>query len=184
MSKMCKMRNGRGVTNVPLLHSEWYCTCADADLKQDILKTVTIITENCHSSNVVMFPAASQKGNVSKVKKSNFCTSRRVQSTKSIHKHQHQLAQFDCSKPAAIHSSSKWNDLISDCGPEANDEQILKNVLLKNIEISCKDPGLFPCLEGHPKCYNISDLCSYQLDTFGHMSFCRNGAHVKNLQKV
>ena len=63
------MQNGHSVTNVPPLRSKWYCACVDADLKQDILKTITIITENRHGSNVVMFLAASQKGNVSNVKK-------------------------------------------------------------------------------------------------------------------
>ena len=57
------------MTNVPPLCLKWYCACADADLKQDILKTVTMITENHHGSNVVMFLAASEKENVSNVKK-------------------------------------------------------------------------------------------------------------------
>ncbi len=69
MSKICKMRKRCSVTNIPPLRSKWYCACADADLKQDILKTITMITENRHGSNIVMFPVASKKENVSNMKK-------------------------------------------------------------------------------------------------------------------
>ena len=71
------------------------------------------------------------------------------------------------------------DDLIGDCF-FAKDEPILKSLLIHNVVTSCVNPNQIPCTEGHPKCYNISDICSYKLNTCGHLLPCRNGAHLEN----
>ena len=33
---------------------------------------------------------------------------------------------------------------------------------------------------GHPKCYEISEICNYKLDSMNHLHPCRNGEHLQN----
>ena len=44
----------------------------------------------------------------------------------------------------------------------------------------CANSNQIPCLNGHPKCYNISEICSYKLNKNCHLIPCRNGAHLDN----
>ncbi len=37
-----------------------------------------------------------------------------------------------------------------------------------------------PCRQGHTKCYNVSDICSYKLDKFHHLIPCRTGEHLQS----
>ena len=71
------------------------------------------------------------------------------------------------------------NDLYGDCFL-AEDEPVLTSLLIDHVFTSCADPNQIPCLQGHPKCYNISDICSYKLNTCGHLLPCRNGAHLES----
>ncbi len=72
------------------------------------------------------------------------------------------------------------NDLINDCGAEAEDEPVLKNLLLNRVTFHCKNYSHIPCVEGHPKCYSVSDMCTYRLDFYKHILPCRNGGHLEN----
>ena len=71
------------------------------------------------------------------------------------------------------------NDLYGDCFL-GEDEPILRSLLINHVTSSCADSNQIPCFEGHPKCYNISDICSYKLNTYGHLLPCRNGAHLES----
>ena len=53
-------------------------------------------------------------------------------------------------------------------------------MLIDHVVTPCLDSNQIPCLQGHPKCYNISDICSYKLNTCGHLLPCRNGAHLES----
>ena len=86
---------------------------------------------------------------------------------------------FNCSENVSIKYTST-NDLIPDCGPAAEDEPLLKNLLLNNVHIDCAIPGQIPCRDGHPKCFNITDICIYKLDMFNHLSPCRTGGHMES----
>ena len=71
------------------------------------------------------------------------------------------------------------DDLYGDCFL-GEDEPILRSLLINHVTTSCDDSNQIPCLRGHSKCYNISDICSYKLNTYGHLLPCRNGAHLES----
>ncbi len=71
------------------------------------------------------------------------------------------------------------NDLVADCGTGAEDENILftpqsmENVICSgNYHLSCR--------RGHSKCYKISDICAYRLDSLNNLIPCRTGEHLEN----
>ena len=72
-----------------------------------------------------------------------------------------------------------FDDLYGDCFL-GEDEPILRSLLINDVTTSCADSNQIPCFEGHPKCYNISDICSYKLNTYGHLLPCRNGVHLES----
>ena len=75
------------------------------------------------------------------------------------------------------------DDLVADCGPEAEDEPNLL-FLLKNHKFSfCKGIGEIPCKQGHSRCYNTTDICVYKLGNFGNLDPCRNGGHLEQCEK-
>ena len=75
------------------------------------------------------------------------------------------------------------NDLVVDCGPDAEDEPELKALLNFHIFVSCKEPDQLPCKEGHSKCFFISEICIYRLDDHKHLYPCRTGQHLKNCKE-
>ncbi len=86
---------------------------------------------------------------------------------------------FDKIKVKMQHISKELvDDLVADCGPHAEDEPILLSLLLNNTQVPCENPSDLPCLQGHPKCYNISNICIFELDTLNHLTPCRNGGHM------
>ena len=84
---------------------------------------------------------------------------------------------FDCSNGKKI-KSELVDDLMADCGPGAEDESMLSLILLDNTTYSCNTKEQIPCHWGHSKCYNISNVCNYELDSNGNIFPCRNGAHL------
>lgn len=76
-------------------------------------------------------------------------------------------------------STSKVNDLVSDCGCTADDEPFLANILHFDMQCHCSYPGALQCVPGHPKCYNVSDICVYKLDRQGVLLPCRTGGHLE-----
>ena len=75
------------------------------------------------------------------------------------------------------------NDLVVDCGPEGEDELVLISLLKTSTHMKCKHPHELPCKEGHLKCYNITDLCIYRLDTYNHNIPCRTADHLQNCEQ-
>ncbi len=71
------------------------------------------------------------------------------------------------------------DDLVADCGPEAQDELILLSLLNHKSHFRCKRPYQIPCKSGHPKCYNITDICTFSLDLSNHLHPCRTGGHLE-----
>ena len=72
------------------------------------------------------------------------------------------------------------NDLVSDCGTAGEDEHILLNMRINLILFVCEKPSEIPCEEGHPQCYNISDICIFVLNEDNNLTPCRTGGHVAN----
>ncbi len=89
------------------------------------------------------------------------------------------ITVFTCFSGKII-SHSLTNDLIPDCGPSAEDEELLNLILSGTEYFKCKMKSHLPCKEGHPKCYNKSQSCIYRLDDLGHLSTCRNGKHLES----
>ena len=71
------------------------------------------------------------------------------------------------------------NDLVSDCGPE-NDDEFLLESQAEGFKFICSVEGQLPCFNGHNKCYNISEICTYKLNHFQHLIPCRTGQHLVN----
>ena len=86
---------------------------------------------------------------------------------------------FKCANNVIIHKCLV-NDLIADCGPEAEDEPLLKSLLLNNSHESLCKSNELPCRDGHFKCYNFSNICVFALNHFHHLTPCRNGANLEN----
>ena len=70
------------------------------------------------------------------------------------------------------------NDLVADCVPDADEEYILKS-LVTGTKYSCSKKNLLPCMEGHNKCYNISEICSYKLNLMNYLLSCGGGQHLE-----
>ena len=85
---------------------------------------------------------------------------------------------YNCSNGFII-TFSMVNDLIPDCGSDADDEQLLKSIK-QNIIYSCSNKNQIPCRIGHPRCFNISDICTFQLNEMNHLIPCRTGEHLQN----
>ena len=86
---------------------------------------------------------------------------------------------FHCQNSKFI-SSSLVNDLVSDCGPNGEDEYLLRYALTDNSKDYCFQKHQFPCIDGHPLCYNISEICSYKLNGQHGIVPCRTGNHLQN----
>ncbi len=75
------------------------------------------------------------------------------------------------------------DDLHSDCGPNADDEPILKSLLVNDVHFRCENQNQVPCHQGHPQCYNLHDTCVYKIKGHGHLVPCRNGGHIENCEE-
>ena len=84
---------------------------------------------------------------------------------------------YNCTYGLVI-NLSLVNDLVPDCGPDAEDEELLKQVK-QNKQYTCFDKNQIPCRIGHPRCFNISDICTYRLDENNHLIPCRTGEHLQ-----
>ena len=94
---------------------------------------------------------------------------------------QHKI--FKCDNGFII-SSSMVNDSIPDCGPNAGDEFYLQVSLHSAFTETCisLSESEIPCIKGHPKCFNISQICIYSLNEYGHLVPCRTGGHLENCE--
>lgn len=74
------------------------------------------------------------------------------------------------------------NDLFGDCFQSSEDEPTLKLQMTNNSFFQCRKPYELQCRPGHPKCFNITDICIYSLHK-NIMFPCRNGGHLHNCQE-
>ena len=91
---------------------------------------------------------------------------------------EHNIQTYSC-KQGSVVEKDLVNDLYPDCF-QGDDEPILLQLYLHHNKKGCADANQIQCLEGHPKCYNISEICSYRLNRYGYLLPCRNGAHLEN----
>lgn len=88
---------------------------------------------------------------------------------------------FACNNGTEIHKML-LDDFVADCGSEAEDELHLSSLLTHKTFDSCTKPSEVPCRAGHSKCYNLTDICVYQLNVLTFLVPCRNGEHLQNCQ--
>ena len=75
------------------------------------------------------------------------------------------------------------NDLIPDC-VDADDEYHSLSIKYDGLYFRCKNAQDIPCFPGHSKCFGINKLCLYDRDNFDHISYCRDGAHLRNCRRI
>ena len=75
------------------------------------------------------------------------------------------------------------NDLLPDC-LDADDESHSLSIKYEGLNFRCRNVEAIPCFPGHSKCFEINKLCLYDHDSFGHISYCRDGAHLKNCRHI
>ncbi len=86
---------------------------------------------------------------------------------------------FSCSDNLTI-KEDLMNDLIVDCKESTEDEPIYI-ALLRNFTFhQCDEYGHIPCLHGHSLCFNISEICTFELTIFGLLTPCRTGSHLES----
>ncbi len=78
-------------------------------------------------------------------------------------------------------STELIDDLFPDC-TTGHDEGALMQVLTHQNSFLCP-PHQIACLPGHFKCFNISLLCSFELNMFNTLIPCRNGAHLSDCKQ-
>ena len=71
------------------------------------------------------------------------------------------------------------NDLIPDCS-DASDEYHSLSIKYDGLLFRCSSVKEIPCIPGHSKCFGMHNLCLYDLDHYGHITYCRDGAHLLN----
>ncbi len=91
------------------------------------------------------------------------------------------MEKFTCKSGKEI-DTQLVNDLISDCGTDAEDEQVYKTILLFGAQHKCDNTTHIPCITGHNRCYNSDDICVYKLDESMKLIPCRNGGHMQECQ--
>ena len=57
------------------------------------------------------------------------------------------------------------NDLVPDCGKRADDEKTLTDVLENRKRHNCSQPDEILCRKGHTKCFSITEICLYRLNS-------------------
>ena len=87
-----------------------------------------------------------------------------------------------CANGKIIHNDLA-DDLVAHCTPENQDKIHVIKMLHNRTHFQCKEANQLPCLEGHSKCYTISDTCIYQLDHYFHLMPCRTGGHLENCKE-
>ncbi len=93
-----------------------------------------------------------------------------------------QVKYFECSQKLRM-DYRLVNDLISDCDESGKDEPLFRENLQKSTYFPCEKPGEIPCTLGHPKCYNISDICIYKLGKFNNLIPCRTGSPLERCRE-
>ncbi len=85
---------------------------------------------------------------------------------------------FECDNGKKL-EEALVNDLQFDCPTSGKDEQLLLNSMNDTTFYQCSEPHLIPCRDGHPACYNISQLCIYYfVGKTKFLATCRTGEHL------
>ncbi len=71
------------------------------------------------------------------------------------------------------------DDLVPDC-KFGDDESVFKVVAVNKSFHQCADINEVPCRHGHPKCFDVHNVCIFKLSSLNHLLSCRTGSHLQN----
>ncbi len=78
------------------------------------------------------------------------------------------------------------DDMIGDCVPYAEDEMLLI-ALSNSVKITAKEPCTkdtqIPCRTGTQICYDLFQICTYQLNQFDRLIPCSTGEHLQSCKQ-
>ena len=74
---------------------------------------------------------------------------------------------------------SDTNNLYSDCGLGAKNQQAILGFSNYLEESTCAAKGQIPCRKGYNTCFGVSDICIYRLEKHSLIP-CRTGGHIEN----
>lgn len=145
---------------------EEHCTCKEGSTS-NLCKTITASGHRSRCSKYYYLTPA------------NTCQKYFGSETKAVSDASDENSSFTCSNGKQV-NRILLNDLVPDCGREAEDESHLIALLMQDEVFSCETQFEVPCRDGHSQCYNIIDVCKYQLNAFSHIVSCRTGQHLQN----
>ena len=90
---------------------------------------------------------------------------------------------FVCNDGTTL-DQSLINDLVADCGPDGKDESMLQSILVNRTSYSCTYKYEIPCRQDHSRCFNLHDVCMFEINRFYHITPCRNGGHLQNCKST
>ncbi len=90
---------------------------------------------------------------------------------------------FSCHSENKIIPFDLKDDLVVDCLPDGEDEPLLQSIRQTKAYLHCTQKSQIPCREGHPKCYDITEICSYSLSNHGYLKPCRTGDHLQECEE-
>ena len=76
--------------------------------------------------------------------------------------------------------SNNNNSKLYENSSNKNDEIIMEMFLQNKKYMLCKNPNQIPCMEGHPECYSLKEICMYKRIGSDQIDSCKNGAHLDN----
>ncbi len=88
---------------------------------------------------------------------------------------------FQCNDSSKI-PYSQVDDLHFDCS-KGDDEFLLQNLMRFGIKAKCTKNGQIPCRLHHSICYEVHQVCVYQLGETNHLVPCRDGNHLETCTK-
>ena len=160
--------------NDDVFSDEAFCTCKDSEISHWWCKYITSEIENHSKTKCSSLYHTTIDGSCyqySHIKRGYLAI-----------QYQSDNNHFECYNGKQLHLQL-LDDLILDCGYHGEDEPSLKYLLSHGKQFSCKYKEQIPCLEGHSKCFNITDICMYRINKYGHLNPCRNGGHLENCKE-
>ena len=96
---------------------------------------------------------------------------------------------FMCESDGQCLSKERVDNFIPDCAGGEDEQQyqkLLANVIYREevSKLGVCSAGWLPCYRGHSTCFPITRMCVYELDQYGVLKYCGNGAHLAGCDKM
>ena len=79
-------------------------------------------------------------------------------------------------------NNNRFQDALVPDELSFQDEKHLIKLLAKETHYNCHSSAQLSCKQGHSKCFNISDICQYRLDSDNNLTPCRTGGHLEECE--